>query len=349
LITNHTGHDRERNSAIDLLYNAADVELKMLFSPEHGIRGALDEKVTDSHDEETGLPIYSLYGKITKPTTEQLTNIDALVFDIQDIGCRFYTYPATMGLTLEAAGENHKKYFILDRPNPITGTAIDGPVLSGKTSFVGFHKVALRHGMTLGELGQMYNEERKSKADLTVIKAEGWQRGSWFDETGFPWSNPSPNMRNLNEAILYPGIGLLERALSVGRGTDTPFEIVGAPYIDDVKLAKELNAAVLPGLRFVPVRFTPKSSIHKERLCGGVSILITDRERCNSMDAGLLIAKTLYRLYPKNFSVKKMSHLLLHPPTLEAIKADKPLPEIRALWQPDLDEFRARRARFLLY
>jgi uncharacterized protein YbbC (DUF1343 family)/CubicO group peptidase (beta-lactamase class C family) len=349
LITNHTGHDRERNPTIDLLFNAPDVELKVLFSPEHGIRGALDEKVSDSHDDETGLPIYSLYGKINKPTSEQLTNVDALVYDIQDIGCRFYTYPATMGLTLEAAGENNKKYFILDRPNPINGVDVDGPVLSGKTSFVGFHTIPLRHGMTLGELGQMYNAERKSNADLIVIKIENWRRDCWFDQTGLPWSNPSPNMRNLNEAILYPGIGLLERALCVGRGTDTPFELVGAPYIDDVKLAEELNDARLPGVRFVPIRFTPKASIYKEKPCGGVSILITEREQCNSLDIGILIAKTLCRLYPKNFSVKKMSHLLLHPPTLEAIIQDKPLSEIRASWQADLDEFKSRRAKFLLY
>ena len=216
LITNHTGHDRERNPTIDLLFNASGVELKCLFSPEHGIRGTADEKIANSSDEKIGLPIFSLYGETNKPTPDQLANVDALVFDIQDVGCRFYTYTSTMGLTLEAAGENHKKYFVLDRPNPINGASIEGPVLAGKTSFVGFHHVPLRYGMTIGELAQMFNEERNSHADLTVIKLENWQRNAWFDETGLPWTNPSPNMRNLTQAILYPGIGLL-RASSFRR------------------------------------------------------------------------------------------------------------------------------------
>src|SRR5207248_10715293 len=186
--------------------------------------------------------------------------IDALVFDIQDVGCRFYTYTSTMGLALDAAGEHGKKIFVLDRANPINGVMIDGPVLSGKTSFIGFHNVPLRYGMTIGELARMFNAERESKADLTVIPMENWHREMWFDETGLPWTNPSPNMRNLTEAILYPGVGLLESALSVGRGTDTPFEVIGAPYIDDTRLADELNRAGLPGARFVPVQFPPNYS-----------------------------------------------------------------------------------------
>ena len=349
LITNHTGHDRERNPTIDLLKNAPDVELKALFSPEHGIRGAKDEKVGDSVDEKTGLPVYSLYGERRKPTAEQLKDIDALVFDIQDVGCRFYTYTSTMGLTLEAAGEQGKKYFVLDRANPINGTQIDGPVLEGKTSFVGFHTVPLRYGMTIGELAQMFNAERNSKAELMVIRCENWRRDAWLDQTGLPWTNPSPNMRNLTEAILYPGIGLLESVVSVGRGTDTPFEVIGAPYIDDLKLAEELNGAGLPGVRFVPIRFTPTYSVHKGEQCNGVNILLTDRDHCNLVDVGLLIAETLYRLYPDDVPLDKMAHLLLHPPTMEAIKAGKPLKEIRAGWQKDLDEFEKRRAKYLIY
>jgi uncharacterized protein YbbC (DUF1343 family)/CubicO group peptidase (beta-lactamase class C family) len=349
LITNHTGNDRDRNPTIDLLKNAPGVELKALFSPEHGIRGAVDAHVADSVDEKTGLPVYSLYGKTTKPKPEQLKDLDALVFDIQDIGCRFYTYTATMGLTLEAAGENGKKYFVLDRVNPINGRTIDGPVRLGKGTFVAFHEVPLRYGMTIGELARMCNAERNCKADLTVIQVENWRRDLWFDQTGLPWTNPSPNMRNLTEAILYPGVGLLESAVSVGRGTDTPFEVIGAPYIEDTRLADELNQAGLPGVRFVPLRFTPASSTHKGQLCGGVYILLTDRDRCNVVDVGLLIAETLYRLYPNDFNPGKMSHLLLHPPTLKAIKADRPLKQIRALWQKDLEEFHKRRAKYLIY
>ena len=349
LITNHTGEDRDRNPTIDLLKSAPGVKLKALFSPEHGIRGAVDEGIGDSVDQKTGLPVYSLYGERAKPTPAQLKELDALVFDIQDIGCRFYTYTATMGLTLEAAGENGKKYFVLDRVNPINGVTIDGPVRMGKGSFVAFHEVPLRYGMTIGELACMCNAERNCKADLTVVQVENWQRQAWLDQTGLPWTNPSPNMRSLLAAILYPGVGLLESALSVGRGTDTPFEVIGAPYIDDVKLAEALNHAGLPGVSFLPIRFTPTYSLHIGQPCKGVYILLTDRDRCNVVDVGLLIAETVYRLYPRDFSPDRMRNLLLHPPTLEAVKADKPLKEIRALWQKDLDAFMQRRAKYLIY
>ena len=229
LITNHTGQDRQRQSTIDLLQHAPGVRLVELFSPEHGIRGVADEKVGDSVDTATGLPVYSLYGKHTRPTPEQLTNLDALVFDIQDIGCRFYTYTATLGETMEAAAEHHLKYFVLDRPNPINGTTVEGPVLSGSPSFVGYHFVPVRYGLTAGELATLFRAERSPGTDLTVIPLTNWSRADYFDQTGLPWTNPSPNMRSLTEATLYPGIGLLEDALSVGRGTDMPFEVVGAP------------------------------------------------------------------------------------------------------------------------
>jgi uncharacterized protein YbbC (DUF1343 family) len=349
LITNHTGQDRDRHPTIDLLKDAPGVTLVKLFSPEHGIRGVADEKLGDSKDEKTGLPVISLYGETRKPKPEQLQDLDALVYDIQDIGCRFYTYPSTMGLALEAAAENGKKIFVLDRVNPITGTMMDGPVLAEKPTFVGFYAVPLRHGMTLGELARMYNAEQNLKADLTVIEIERWRREEWFDETGLPWTNPSPNMRSLKAAILYPGIGLLESALSVGRGTDTPFEVIGAPYVDDVRLAEELNRAELPGVTFVPIRFTPTYSVHKGTNCGGVYIMLNDRDRCNVVDVGLQMVKTLFRLYPDDFKPDKIKHLLLHPPTLAAIKADKPLSEIRAAWKSDLNEFQKRREKFLIY
>lgn len=349
LITNHTGQDRERNSTIDLLNAAPGVKLVKLFSPEHGIRGALDEKVGDSKDEKTGLAVISLYGETRKPAPEHLQDLDALVFDIQDIGCRFYTYPSTMGLAMEAAAENGKQIIVLDRVNPITGSMVDGPVLAEKPTFVGFYRVPLRHGMTLGELARMYNAEKNLKADLTVIEVERWKRGQWYDETGLPWSNPSPNMRNLKQAILYPGVGLLESALSVGRGTDTPFEVVGAPYIDDVRFAEELNRAELPGVSFVPIRFTPTYSVHKDKQCGGVYIMLNDRDRCNVVDVGLQMARLLVQLHPNEFNVDKIKHLLLHAPTLAAVKANTPLHEIRASWKGELDEFMQRRERYLIY
>jgi uncharacterized protein YbbC (DUF1343 family)/CubicO group peptidase (beta-lactamase class C family) len=349
LVTNHTGQDRARRATIDLLKAAPGVTLVALFGPEHGIRGEVDEKFSDSKDAKTGLPIYSLYGERRKPTVEQLKGLDALVFDIQDVGCRFYTYTSTMGLCMEAAAEAGIEFILLDRANPIDGVTIDGPVLTEKTSFVGFHAKPLRYAMTMGELAKMYNEERKTNAKLTVIELENWRREAYYDETGLPWTNPSPNMRNLKQAILYPGVGLVESALSVGRGTDTPFEVVGAPYIDDVKFAAELNRAALPGVTFIPIRFTPISSVHKGKECGGVYIMLNDRKTCNVVDVGLLIMKTAYRLYPKDFPVDKPKNLLLHAATLAAIKEDKPLDDIRATWRMDLVDFEQRRERYLIY
>ena len=226
---------------------------------------------------------------------------------------------------------------------------IDGPVLTEKPTFVAFHQVPLRYAMTIGEAARMYNAERHLNADLTIIEVEGWSRDMSFDQTGLPWTNPSPNMRNLTEAILYPGIGMLESALSVGRGTDTPFEVIGAPYIEDVRLAEELNRADLPGIRFVPIQFTPSYSTHKSQLCRGVFILLIDRDACNVVDVGLFIARTLHRWYPNQFPLEKLGHLLLHEETMSALKADRSLPEIRALWRKDLEEFQKRRENYLIY
>ena len=250
---------------------------------------------------------------------------------------------------MEAAAKAGVKFFVLDRVNPINGITIDGPVLTEKTSFVAFHPLPLRHGMSVGELAQMFKAERNLKLDLVVVPVEGWKREQWFDQTALPWINPSPNMRSLTEATLYPGIGLLESAISVGRGTGTPFEIIGAPYIQDVRLAWELNRAGLPGVRFVPVRFTPTDSIFKGESCAGVNIILTDRDRCNVVDVGILIAKTLQHLYPARFDLEKLDHLLGHRATLEAIKASKDLSEIKATWANDLKQFNERRAAHLLY
>lgn len=350
LITNHTGQDRERNTTIDMLFEAEGVQLKALFGPEHGIRGLLDEKVPDSKDEKTGLPVYSLYGETRVPKAEQLKELDALVFDIQDIGCRFYTYPSTMGNCMEAAAKAKIKFFVLDRVNPINGVAIDGPILADKTSFVGYHQVPVRHGMTIGELAKMYDAEKHFGADLTVIEVEGWKRDMWFDATGLPWKNPSPNMRSLTQATLYPGVGLLEfSAVSVGRGTDTPFEVVGAPYIDDLKLAAELNAAGLEHVRFVPIRFTPNASVYKDKECRGVNIILTDRDKCDVVDIGITIAATLHRLYPKDYNLDKFNRLLGHPATIQMIRDGKSAKEIRKSWQADVNDFMKRRKEFLLY
>jgi uncharacterized protein YbbC (DUF1343 family)/CubicO group peptidase (beta-lactamase class C family) len=350
LITNQTGTDRDRVPTIDLLAKADSVRLVALFSPEHGIRGVFDEKVGDSKDEKTGLPIYSLYGERRIPTPEQLAHLDALVFDIQDVGCRFYTYVSTMGNCLEAASKAKKKFFVLDRVDPINAAKIEGPVLQGETSFTGWHQIPVRYAMTIGELARMFNEERGFHADLTVVPVEGWRRAWFFDRDGLPWINPSPNMRSLTEAILYPGMGLLETtALSVGRGTDTPFELIGAPYINDSALAIELNTAGLPGVHFVPIVFTPTSSTFKGKLCKGVNIILTDREKCNVVDVGITIAQTLYRMHPNDFDLEKFNRLLVHKPTIDAIRNEKSLAAIKDLWTNDLKEFQQRREKYLFY
>jgi uncharacterized protein YbbC (DUF1343 family)/CubicO group peptidase (beta-lactamase class C family) len=349
LVTNHTGHDHLRNPTIDLLKNAEDVHLVALFSPEHGIRGTEDQRLGDRLDDRSGLPVYSLYGETLKPKPEQLKDLEALVFDIQDVGCRFYTYTATMALAMQAAAEQGKKYFVLDRVDPINGTTLEGPLPVGGPTFVAFHRVPLRYGMTIGELAKMFQGESNCRAELTVIPLENWRRDLWFDQTGLPWTDPSPNMRNLAEAQLYPGIGLLESALSVGRGTDTPFEVVGAPYVDDVRLAKELNQVGLKGVRFIPIQFTPKASIHRDQLCRGVYVLVTDRDACSVVDIGLAMAELLFRLYPTEFSPEKLERLLANPATLNAIKANKPLSEIHSMWEADLQGFRKLRAKYLMY
>ncbi len=351
LVTNHTGVDRDGTSTIDLLYRAEGVKLVALFSPEHGIRGQLDQPVGDSKDEKTGLPVYSLYGRRKKPTTEQLQGIDTLVYDIQDIGCRFYTYSTTLGYILETAAEHKLKVIVLDRPNPIGGVAVDGPVLDPKLeSFVGYHPLPVRHGMTFGELAGLFNRERKIHADLEVIRMVGWHRADLYDRTGLNWINPSPNMRSLAAALLYPGIGLLETTnLSVGRGTDRPFEVIGAPWLDGRRLAEALAGSGLAGVRFVPIRFTPTSSTFAGKECGGVQIYLDDWQRFSPLDTGLAVAYQLHRLYPKEWQVRRYGRLLGHPATLEALQRGDSSAQIRKLWKSDLEAFLATRKGFLLY
>ncbi|MDZ4286336.1 MAG: DUF1343 domain-containing protein [Prosthecobacter sp.] len=350
LITNHTGINASRASTIDLLANAPQVKLRALFSPEHGIRGALDQaKITDSLDKKTGLPIHSLYGERRAPTAEQLADLDALVFDIQDIGCRFYTYISTLRLCMEAAAKANKKFFVLDRVNPIGGLAIEGPAIVDKETFTATHPIPIRHGMTVGELARLMNSERSLGTDLHVIPVEGWRRDWLFDQTNLPWINPSPNMRTLSAALLYPGIGLLEFSISVGRGTDTPFEVLGAPYIDDLRLSYELNKLALPGLRFLPIRFTPTASVFKDGACGGVRIQITDRAALKPVQSGIAIAATLQRLYPKQFALEKVNTLLNHTTFLDPIREGKPWQQVVTQWESETAVFLVRRAQVLMY
>jgi uncharacterized protein YbbC (DUF1343 family)/CubicO group peptidase (beta-lactamase class C family) len=352
LITNHTGRDLDGANTIDLLFKAPDVKLVALFSPEHGIRGALDqEKITNTVDEKTGLPVFSLYGETRRPTPEMLKGIDTLVFDIQDIGARFYTYISTLGLALEEAGKSRIRFVVLDRLNPINGLDVEGPLADGdKLSFVAHHQLPVRHGMTIGELAMLFNSERGINADLQVIRVEEWSRANWFDETGIGWVNPSPNMRSLTEATLYPGVCLLEPTnVSVGRGTDTPFEQIGAPWIDGRKLAEALNRAGLPGVRFIPVRFTPKASLHKDVECGGVNLVITDRARFEPVLTGLEMAAAIRKLFGAAFNSDRFVRLLASQKVFDAFKQGADGRALKQLYENDLDSFRAIRRKYLLY
>src|SRR5205085_4562437 len=352
LITNHTGRDREGRSTIDQLAAATNLKLVALFSPEHGLRGIEDAPVASLRNEKTGLPVYSLYDQATRrPTDEMLKDVDTLVFDIQDIGARFYTYTATMLYAMEEAARRKLKFVVLDRPNPINGYDIEGPVADGDLlSFTAAYQLPVRHGLTIGELAMLFNSERKIGADLTVIKIEGWRRADFFDGTSLVWVNPSPNMRSLTQALLYPGIGLLETTnLSVGRGTDTPFEIVGAPWVEGQKLSDALNRAGLAGARFVPVRFTPRSSKFAGEACGGVNIVITDRAAFRPVAAGIEIAYQINRLYSGTWKSDDYLRLLANRAALAALKAGKPVSEIAATWQSGLAEFARIRQKYLLY
>jgi uncharacterized protein YbbC (DUF1343 family)/CubicO group peptidase (beta-lactamase class C family) len=351
LVTNHTGLARDGATAIDLLHQARDVQLVALFSPEHGIRGVLDEKVPSSVDERTGLPIHSLYGETRRPTSAMLEGLDTVVIDLQDIGARFYTYMTTMAYVMEEAAPRGLQVVVLDRPNPINGFRIEGPGLDeASRGFTGYFPMPIRHGLTLGELARLFNEENRIGADLVVLEMKGWTRDDWFDRTGLRWINPSPNMRNLNQATLYPGIGAIEQTnLSVGRGTDAPFEQIGAPWVDGVRLAEELNGRELAGIRFYPVRFTPASSKFAGEVCEGVYMIVTDRLAVEPVRVGLEIASALHRLHGHTFQLEDAARLFGSRETLQAIRAGEEPSRIAARWGPEEARWRLLRSRYLIY
>ena len=352
LVTNHTGLSTAGASTIDILHQAPGVTLVSLFSPEHGIRGQLDvENVPSSNDERTGLRIHSLYGATRRPTAEMLEGIDTLVVDLQDVGARFYTYLATMGYVLEEAATHKLKVVVLDRPNPIDGWHVEGPLASADLlSFIAYMPMPIRHGMTIGELAQLFNAEGKIGADLTVVQMEGWRREQWFDQTGLTWVNPSPNMRSLTQATLYPGIGAIEYAnISVGRGTDQPFEQIGAPWIDGRRLAAALNARQLAGVRFYPVRFTPSSSAYAGQACQGVFLVVTNREQLQPTRLGIEIASALYALHGEQFDARTSDRLVGTPAALARAKAGDDPAAIVASWAGAEASWRRLRANYLLY
>ena len=353
LLTNQTGINRLGRRTLDIFYESPDVKLTALFSPEHGIEGVLDDReILDSEDKSTGIKIFSLYGDNRSPSPESLKEIDVMVFDIQDIGTRFYTYISTMGLAMEACASRGIEFIVLDRPNPINGVDVQGPGIDqgALRGFISFHDIPVRHGMTVGELARMYQAELGlQELRLTIVEMDGWKRSLFFDQTGLRWVNPSPNMRSLTQALLYPGIGLLETTnLSVGRGTDTPFEVIGAPWIDELQLSEVLNDLELPGVRFVPIQFKPDASKFKDETCHGVNIIVVDRQRFDPLRTGMQIANCLAFRYPSDWSTKDYNGLLKNKTAAQKITApnlsDAVIREIS-----DAQAFRERRQRYLLY
>lgn len=353
LITNHTGRTQDGQRTIDVLFGRDDIDLVSIFSPEHGISGKLDQsEIGHGTDAATGLPIWSLYAeKSRRPTSRMLEGLDTLVFDIQDIGCRFYTYISTMGICLEVAAEHGLRFVVLDRPNPIDGVQVAGPLLDpGTETFVGYHSIPVRHAMTVGELMHLFIADKELEVDAQVVECAGWKRGMTFDETGLTWINPSPNMRSLTQALLYPGIGLLEGTnLSVGRGTDTPFEILGAPWCDGPKLWQKLQEADLPGVSFVPTRFTPDASKFRDQECSGIQLAITDRSRFQPIATGLTIACALRDLFAKDWKHERLNWLLRNRKAYAAFAAGEDYPALHDQWRASVRDFSQRCRPFLIY
>ena len=358
LVTNHTGRSRDGKATIDLLHAAPDVKLVALFSPEHGIRGVLDDDVPATTDEKTGLPIHSLFykGGTGRPIEGTLTGLDTIVIDLQDVGVRFYTYQLAMGYVMEEAARKKIPVVVLDRPNPVNGWQIEGPLspepVAGQTpnTFIAYMPMPIRHGMTMGELARLYNEERKIGADLTVIAMDGWKRDYWYDDTGLTWINPSPNMRNLNQATLYPGIGAIEYSnISVGRGTDQPFEQIGAPWIDGPRLAQALNARRLAGIRFYPVTFTPKSSKYANEECRGVFMVITNRTAVQPARVGLEMVGALSSLFGEKYDLQNAWRLVGSQDVLTRVRQGEDPAVVASAWSADEARWRRLRAKYLLY
>jgi uncharacterized protein YbbC (DUF1343 family)/CubicO group peptidase (beta-lactamase class C family) len=350
LITNHTGRSRDGKSTIDLLHDAPGVTLVSLFSPEHGIRGILDANVPVEKDAKTGLTINSLYGDTRRPTDAMLAGIDTLVIDLQDVGVRFYTYQSTMAYAMEEAAKRKIAVVVLDRPNPINGWQIEGPTSEPSTEFISYFQMPVRHGMTMGELAKLFNEQNRINADLTVIPLENWRRDDWYDETGLAWINPSPNMRNLNQATLYPGIGAIEYSnVSVGRGTDQPFEQIGAPWIDGRRLAAALNARHLAGISFYPITFTPTASKYANEECQGVFMMITNRTTLQPVRVGIEIAGALVSLFGDKFDPSTTWRLFGTADPIERVKRGEDPAAVAARWASDEARWRQLRAKYLLY
>ena len=351
LITNHTGLDSQGRSTVDILSHAPGVQLIALFSPEHGLAGRNDEKISSAKDPATGLPVHSLYGETLRPTDEMLKGIDALVFDVQDAGVRFYTYTTTMAYCIEEAAKRNIAFFVLDRPNPLGGEIVEGPMLDmDKTNFVAYFPLPVRYGLTIGELAQLFNAENHIDADLHVIAMKNWHRNYFFESTGTKWIPPSPNLRTTKGSVLYPGIEILQNAgVSVGRGTETPFEEFGAPWLNGDDVAAALNERHLAGLHFTAKPFIPIVGLYSGQRCGGVAVRITDRYRVRAMSMGMEAAMILHRLYPQQFDPEKLLLLIGNSDTIQQLQSGTPAEKIVASWSAALTAFDQIRRKYFLY
>jgi len=355
LLTNQTGVDSEGRRTIDVLSNVPGISLDAIFSPEHGIAGTLDTiNVKNDKDAGTGVTVFSVYGgseAARHPQIDVLKHLDAVVIDLADAGVRFYTYESTMGYFLESTAKAGIDVILLDRPNPITGSFVQGPVSDeGHESFTNYFPEPVRQGMTMGELARMFNAERKIGARLEVVPMAGWQRGDWLDSTGVEWVNTSPNLRSLTQNTLYPGVGMIEGMnVSVGRGTDTPFEVVGAPWINGKELAAYLNARAIQNVRFVPISFTPSSSNFAGQRCEGVNLIVLDRNAFEATELGVELASALHKLYPGDLKLERMADLLVNQSTFQGLEAGVDPRRIAADWQESLEKFIALREKYLLY
>lgn len=351
LLTNLAARTRDGQLTVDAVRGATGFELVSLFAPEHGLDATQDTLVASARDTRTGLQVHSLYGDVQRPTPEMLRGLDIILIDLPDVGARFYTYMTTMGYVMEEAVKAGVAVMVLDRPNPINGLSVEGPLLeSSLRSHVGYHEMPVRHGLTLGELAQAFNGERGIGATVSVVAARNWRRATWFDETGLPWNHPSPNIRNLRAATLYPGVGAIEWSnVSVGRGTATPFEHVGAPWLDGQRLALTLNARRIPGVQFAGTSFTPDSSVYARERCGGVAMTIADRAVLRPVRTGLEIAAAVWRQHPDRYEFGKTAQLLGSPAAFEQVRNGEDPAVIAALWTADEARWRDRRSRYLLY
>jgi uncharacterized protein YbbC (DUF1343 family) len=363
LMTDQAGLDSHQRRTVDVLQKDAaaavpGLRLVALFSPEHGINGVLDRPgIDDTKDEASGLPVTSLFGvgeASRHPNAKQLEDVDAIAIDLQDVGVRYYTFETVVGYFVEAAAAFHKELIILDRPNPIAGLDVQGPLTTaGRENYISYYAEPVRQGLTMGELAEFFNGETRLGASVTVIKMSGWHRSDWFDQTGLLWINPSPNLRSLTQAMVYPGVGLLEGSnISVGRGTDTPFVRLGAPWIHGVELAAYLNSRKIPGISLVPVFFTPdgdpKYPYHGQR-CEGVEIIVNDRHVIDGPELGMEVGSAIWKLYPANYQVDRIDRLLLNKNVLDQLKSGRDPRQIAAGWQAELNGFKARRQKYLLY